>query len=102
MCKCIRKRIQIFNRSEKDFQEHSQVMGEAGPVMQWCCFKTHYSGSVSNSNNCISSSSPKINYSEIQTQSIELITEAQHYRTSFIVFPNCEISPRRPLYIHYR
>lgn len=35
MYNCMRKRTQVSDRSEKYFQERSQVMGEAGPVMQW-------------------------------------------------------------------
>lgn len=82
------------------------MMGEAGPVMQmWYIYTTtfaskpHYSGSVSSSNYCISSSFNKINNLEIQTQSTESVTEAQHYKTS-LSSPQLCICPRTSPYIH--
>ena len=96
------KQVYLHVHKEKDidlqlyFQEHSQVMGDTGPIMHWWLI---YTNSVALKpllwlsavqNYCISSS---FNL-EIQTQSIESITEAQHYKTSLVLL-NCALVPGR-------
>ena len=97
MYKCMRKRIKTFNRSEKyNFQEHSQVMGEAGPVMQWWWI---YTNSFVSKNPLLWLSAVLMTASVLcliadSNSTNRIRTEAQHHEISLVLL-NRALVPRR-------